>query len=76
MSISNQIFQANDTVVSCSTPFWMTVRAVNPSTGRCCCYFGASNNYAGSFSQNELEFYGGTELIGAASHAVLLEQHS
>ncbi|MGG2576037.1 hypothetical protein ACQYZY_28420 [Pseudomonas aeruginosa] len=54
----------------------MTVRSVNPSTGRCSCYFGASNNYAGSFSQNELEFYGGTELIGSVSSAALLEQRA
>ncbi|HCL4132331.1 TPA: hypothetical protein N2C61_003438 [Pseudomonas aeruginosa] len=76
MTITHQIFQANDTVVSSGTPFWMTVRSVNPSTGRCSCYFGASNNYAGSFSQNELEFYGGTELIGSASSAALLEQRA
>ncbi|EPJ5561352.1 hypothetical protein L4P27_006098 [Pseudomonas aeruginosa] len=76
MTISHQIFQANDTVVSSGTPFWMTVRSVNPSTGRCSCYFGASNNYAGSFSQNELEFYGGTELLGVANAAVLLEQRA
>ena len=76
MAITNQIFQTNDTVVSNGTPFWMTVRAVNPTTGRCSCYFGASNNYAGSFCQNELEFFGGTELIGSVNSAVLLEQRS
>ncbi len=76
MSTTPQFFQSQDTVVSRSTPFWMTVRSVNPSTGRCSCYYGASNNYAGSFSQNELEFYGGTELIGVSNAGVQLEQRA
>ena len=73
---SNPIFEANDTVVSRGNPFWMTVKAVNPSTGRCSCNFGSTGNYAGSFSEHELEFYGGTEILGQPAAAALSGPHA
>lgn len=73
---SNPIFEANDTVVSRGNPFWMTVKEVNPSTGRCRCYFGTSGDYAGSFTEDELEFYGGAELLGQRAPRVLAGPHA
>lgn len=76
MTTNHMIFEAGDSVSSTSNPFWMTVIETNPNTGRCRCRFGAVGGYAGSFHQNELEFFGGSEILGQRQIDALLEQCS